>query len=263
VIGAAVVTDLDGTVVRSDETVSAATIEACRSLRARDIPVIAATARSPAGVRALQDLAPLLALAVCCGGSVGYAPESGSLLWRDTLQADAVRALLAFVRTALPEAGVAVYDGDSWRMTEAYLAIRTSRHRGPSAVVPVEALSEGSACAMTLCHPELAPAELIPLLAARGPALNLSYAGPEIVEIAPAGIDKASGVARALREVGVPADRAVAFGDMPIDIPMFTVVGHSVAMADAPPEVLAAATSVTPTVAEDGFATALSRLGLI
>jgi hydroxymethylpyrimidine pyrophosphatase-like HAD family hydrolase len=50
---------------------------------------------------------------------------------------------------------------------------------------------------------------------------------------------------------------------MPIDIPMFTVVGHSVAMADAPPEVLAAATSVTPTVAEDGFATALSRLGLI
>lgn len=261
--GAAVVTDLDGTIVRADETISEATISACRALRARGIPVIAATARSPAGVRALRTLVPHVTLAVCCGGSIGYAPEPAAVLWRDTLQSDSVRALLSFVRAELPEAGVAVYDGESWRMTEAYVAICTSLHNGPSAVVPVEAFDGVSACAMTLCHPVLRPAELIPLLTKRGLALNLSYAGPELVEIAPAGIDKASGVARALREVGVPAERAVAFGDMPIDIPMFTVVGSSVAMADAPEAVLAAATTVTATVEEDGFAQALTRLGLI
>jgi hypothetical protein len=263
VTGAAIVTDLDGTIVRADETISTATLSACRSLRAQGIPVIAATARSPAGVRALTDLAPLLTLAVCCGGSLGYAPESASVLWRDTLQPDAVQALLSFVHAELPDAGVAVYDGESWRMTEAYVAIRRSRHNGPAAVLPMDAFGEVAACAMTLCHPVLRPAELIPLLAERGIALSLSYAGPELVEIAPAGIDKASGVVRALREVGVPAEQAVAFGDMPIDIPMFTAVGRSVAMADAPPEVLAAATTVTATVQEDGFARALTRLGLI
>jgi Cof subfamily protein (haloacid dehalogenase superfamily) len=265
VTGAAIVTDLDGTVVRADETVSEATIAACRALRARGIPVIAATARSPAGLRALQDLTPHLTLAVCCGGSIGYAPESASVLWRETLPADAVRALLTLVRAELPEAGFASYDGESWRMTPAYLAIRTSRHKGPTAVVPADEFESGGApaCAMTLCHPVLPPAEVIEVLTERGIGLNLSYAGPELVEIGPAGIDKASGVLQALREVGVPAEDAVAFGDMPIDIPMFTVVGTSVAMADAPPEVRAAATTVTATVEEDGFSQALIRLGLV
>ena len=120
-----------------------------------------------------------------------------------------------------------------------------------------------AACAMTLCHPVLPPAEVIGLLTKRGIGLNLSYAGSELVEIGPAGINTASGVLRALREVEVPAEHAVAFGDMPIDIPMFTVVGTSVAMADAPEEVLSAATTVTGTVEDDGFSEALTRLGLI
>jgi hydroxymethylpyrimidine pyrophosphatase-like HAD family hydrolase len=158
---------------------------------------------------------------------------------------------------------VAAYDGSSWRMTEEYLAIRTSPHNGPTAVVPMEALAEVAACGMTLCHPVLRPEEIIAELEKRGLALSLSYAGPELVEIAAAGIDKASGVARALREVRVPGERAVAFGDMPIDIPMFTVVGTSVAMADAPPAVLSAATMVTATVEEDGFTAALTDLGLL
>lgn len=261
--GVAIVTDLDGTIVRADETVSAATIAACRSLRLRGIPVIAATARSPAGLRALQDLTPHLTLAVCCGGSIGYAPESETVLWRETLPVEAVQQLLAVVRAELPDAGFAAYDGESWRMTPAYVAIRSSLHKGPAAVVPPDDFGGGAACAMTLCHPELSPVELIGLLSHRGIGLNLSYAGPELVEIGPAGTDKASGVIRALREVEAPADQAVAFGDMPIDIPMFTVVGTSVAMADAPAEVLAAATTVTATVEEDGFARALTRLGLL
>jgi Cof subfamily protein (haloacid dehalogenase superfamily) len=265
VTGEAVVTDLDGTIVRADETISEATIAACRTLRTRGIPVIAATARSPAGLRALRDLTPHLTLGVCCGGSIGYAPGSETVRWRETLQADAVRTLLSLIRAELPDAGFAAYDGESWRMTPAYAAIRTSQHKGPVAVVPADEfeLSDAAACAMTLCHPELPPAKVIELLTARGIGLTFSYAGPELVEVGPAGVDKASGVLRALREVGVPTEHAVAFGDMPIDIPMFTVVGTSVAMADAPPEVLAAATTVTATVEEDGFAHALNRLGLI
>jgi Cof subfamily protein (haloacid dehalogenase superfamily) len=263
VTSAAVVTDLDGTIVRADGMISEATVSACQALRAQGIPVIAATARSPAGVRALTELTPHLTLTVCCGGSLGYAFEPAAVLWRDTLQSDAVQALLSLVRAELPEAGIAIYDGESWRMNEAYVAIRTSQHNGPSAVVSVDAFAGVAACAMTLCHPTLGPAELIALLTQRGIPLSLSFAGPEIVEIAPAGITKASGVVRALREVDVPAEQAVAFGDMPIDIPMFTAVGRSVAMADAPKEVLAAATTVTETVEEDGFARALSRLGLI
>jgi len=88
-------------------------------------------------------------------------------------------------------------------------------------------------------------------------------AGPRFVEVTAPSVDKASGVTRALRTVGVPPERAIAFGDMPIDIAMFSVVGHSVAMADAPVDVLAAATARTETVEDDGFARELVRRGLI
>ncbi|WP_275414894.1 HAD family hydrolase [Actinoplanes italicus] len=58
-------------------------------------------------------------------------------------------------------------------------------------------------------------------------------------------------------------ERAIAFGDMPIDISMFAVVGASVAMGDAPDEVLRAATTETASVEDDGFATTLADLGLV
>ncbi len=93
--------------------------------------------------------------------------------------------------------------------------------------------------------------------------VGLTYAGAEVVEVTAPSVDKASGVVRALRTLGVRPERAVALGDMPIDIAMFTAVGHSVAMADAPEEVRAAATWQTPGVAADGFARALERLGLV
>jgi hydroxymethylpyrimidine pyrophosphatase-like HAD family hydrolase len=45
----AVITDLDGTIVRPDGTVSLATAVAVRALRAARLPLILATARTPAG----------------------------------------------------------------------------------------------------------------------------------------------------------------------------------------------------------------------
>src|SRR5690348_18370734 len=45
-----------------------------------------------------------------------------------------------------------------------------------------------------------------------------------------------SDLLRALEMISVAPERAIAFGDMPIDIAMFSVVGHSVAMGDAPDE---------------------------
>ncbi|MFC7550000.1 HAD family hydrolase [Plantactinospora sp. GCM10030261] len=115
----------------------------------------------------------------------------------------------------------------------------------------------------SLCHPDLTPGELVDLLSTHGlgpTTATLTIAGTTIVDIAPAGIDKASGVLRALDVVGVAAEDTVAFGDMPVDIPMLTLVGHGVAMDNAHPDVLAAATSVTDGVEDDGFSRFVDRL---
>ncbi|MDO3702051.1 HAD family hydrolase [Micromonospora sp. C28SCA-DRY-2] len=262
----AVVTDLDGTIVRADGTVSEATLAAGRALRAAGIPLVAATARTPAGIRALGALAPLLSVAVCCTGAIGYDPVGDRLLWRERMPRETVTGLLDRLSGQLPDAELAVYDGRAWFMTAAYRAIRGADHFGPRAVVERRWLPEVDACVAAVCHPGLDPPALIAALSAAGTppvAATFGQAGARAVEVAPAGVDKASGVLRALAVLDVPSQRAVAFGDMPIDLPMFAAVGLGVAMADAHPEVLAAAGESTGGVEEDGFADWLRRARVI
>ncbi|MEV6629522.1 HAD family hydrolase [Actinoplanes sp. NPDC051470] len=256
----AVVTDLDGTVVRRDRTVSPATLRAAAALEARGIPLIAATARTPLGLKSLSTLVPHLAFAVCCSGAVGHVPASGATAWFDVLPRVVIADLIRTVKAA------AVFDGDEWRMTAAYRTMRPTGHQGRTSVVDAAALTEVEACSMVLCHPHRTAAELVAdlITAGFGPErVTLTYAGPRFVEVTAPSVDKASGVARALRTIGVPPAQTIAFGDMPIDIPMFSAVGHSVAMADAPPAVLAAATFHTENAENDGFAHMLTRLGIL
>ena len=53
----AVVTDLDGTVVRSDFSISPATLEALDLVRSAGIAFVIATARTPQGLEHFQELA--------------------------------------------------------------------------------------------------------------------------------------------------------------------------------------------------------------
>ena len=62
-----------------------------------------------------------------------------------------------------------------------------------------------------------------------------------LIEIAGAGVSKAVALAEVAAARGVTAADVVAFGDMLNDLPMLSWAGHAVAVANAHPEVLAAA----------------------
>jgi Cof subfamily protein (haloacid dehalogenase superfamily) len=84
--------------------------------------------------------------------------------------------------------------------------------------------------------------------------------GPWTVEVCAAGVSKAAALAELCLELGVAADEVVAFGDYPNDLPMLEWAGHAVAVANAHPDVLAAADEVTASNADDGVARVLERL---
>ena len=71
------------------------------------------------------------------------------------------------------------------------------------------------------------------------------------------------GVRAILAHRGLDAADAIGIGDSWNDREMFDVVGTSVVMGQADPELQRHADQVTASVAEDGVATALARLGLI
>jgi hypothetical protein len=60
--------------------------------------------------------------------------------------------------------------------------------------------------------------------------------------------------------LGIGAEDVWAFGDMPNDLPMIVWAGTAFAVANAHPDVIAAADHVCPSNDEDGVAQVLERL---
>lgn len=259
----AVVTDLDGTIVRVDGSVSAATGTAIMDLAAARIPLIVATARTPAGLAVLEPFLRQVTIAVCCNGSIGFDPANGQQIWRHELGPIDIMSVLA---EELPEAGIGVYDGRQWVLSETYYPARGKWPRGPYRVAALSALARVNACAMGICHPRLTSAQTAEILLRAGiqpEQAVLAYGADDILDVTPPGVEKAAGVTRALKTRRIEPRHAVVFGDAPNDLSMLRIAGRAVAVANAHPDVLAAATAVTSSVAEDGFSRELHRIGVI
>lgn len=110
-------------------------------------------------------------------------------------------------------------------------------------------------------HPERGGDHFIEAAAAAiGDLATVTSSGPQqLVEVSALGVDKGSALAEWCTDRGIGATEAVAFGDARNDVSMLIWAGTGVAMANAHPDVLAAADEITATNADDGVATWLER----
>lgn len=261
-----IATDLDGTIVRSDDTVSARTAAAFARARATGIPVVGVTGRGPRLIDlCLRDLhcadyfvfgqgARVVDLTGADGPAVLCAEMmDGALVAEILTRIEAVTGTLSVLVEPL-DAGDAFLLGDpnpAWRFSDlVHACSRAEALTGP--VIKAFAHAPG------MCADEL-------LAVARGligpEVAELTQAGLGYVEICPAGVTKASGLAVVAGCLGVdPADILV-FGDMPNDVSMFRYAGWDrVAVANAHPDLLAVADRVTGACDDDGVADYLERV---
>ncbi|MFJ3598692.1 HAD family hydrolase [Streptomyces sp. NPDC090126] len=257
-----VATDLDGTLLRPDGTVSARSRAALGRAAASGARHLIVTGRPVPGIRALLADLAYTGLVVCGQGTQLYDADAGRLLRSVALDREAADTALGKIEAEVGAVFAAVdQDGvDGVTLIEA-------GYRMPNPTLPAqrvgprEALWERPVIKVLVRHPELGDDALT--AAARGAVGDLAtvtMAGPGTVELAPRGVDKGTGLAAAAELLGIGAERTVAFGDMPNDLPMFAGSGLRVAMGNAHPELRAAADEVTLTHAEDGVAVVLERL---
>jgi Cof subfamily protein (haloacid dehalogenase superfamily) len=259
----AVVTDLDGTVVRSDGSVGDATAAAFAELAASGVPLLVATGRTPYGLRVLGPLTQHVDLAVCASGSLGYAPASDELLWRHPLQTAVIELVVRCLMRALPDAGIGLFDGRGWAVTQQYRDVRGAWPTGPRRVVPPSRLGEFDGSSLVVAHPNLTSGEIAAALAAEGVGhehATLTWASPRILDIVAPEVDKGVGLRQALAMLGIEPGQVIVFGDGINDLPLFAAVGCSVAVANAEPALLAVADLIAPSNDEDGVARMLRRL---
>ncbi|RKN38020.1 HAD family hydrolase [Streptomyces hoynatensis] len=266
-----VATDLDGTLLRSDHTISQRTRDALAAAQAAGAEHIVVTGRSVVWTRHILDQLGYVGLAVCAQGAELYHAGEHRLLTSVTLDRALAGSAVATLESAIGPLYLAVnrdgLDGDVVMEPE-FHAVAGGTYGAGEAGAPRPVRARGRAelfaepiSKVYLLHPGLTTDELATAARARiGDRVGIVVSGEHLVEMLPLGLTKATGLSLAARRLGVRGSQAVAFGDMPNDIPMLTWAAHGVAMAGAHPELRAVADEVTTSNDADGIAEVLERL---
>lgn len=259
-----IATDLDGTLLRPDRSVSPRTARVLEELRLAGVPIVLVTGRPIRWLRLVYEqlLTPLPA--ICANGAVAYDPLSDTVLRADPLVPGLLREVARRLRAAVPEVSLAVEIADSRQMRHE-AGYPVDREHDLDAIRAIEGPEElHSVPAVKLLaragvqDPDAFVQLVAGTLAGLAEATHSSYSG--LVEISAAGVTKAAGLAWFCDREEIPAGEVVAFGDMPNDLPMLTWAGRAVAVANAHPAVLEVADEVTLANTEDGVAAYLADL---
>ncbi|WOP19116.1 HAD family hydrolase [Raineyella sp. LH-20] len=267
-----VATDLDNTLLRSDKTVSPRTDAALRAAAAAGITVVPVTARQRLGLVTVAPQFVELAdsfggWAVCSNGALGLDLVTGRRLFEATMNVADQRDLVVRLTAAVPDVRFcAVRDGGDGFLVEAgyaELSVWADHNRDPRRmqVVGRSALADTPNNKMVARHPVLTARDLLDAFRALDlPGLQATSSGAPFLEVSAAGVGKAYGLQRLTDHLGIAAAQVVALGDGLNDLDMLAWAGWGVAMANAEPELRAAADQVAPGCDEDGFAQVLEAL---
>jgi Cof subfamily protein (haloacid dehalogenase superfamily) len=259
---ALIATDLDGTLLRSDGTISARSRSAIAAAHEAGLQIAFVTARPPRVMRHFAEHVGLSGMAVCSNGAILYDLARDEFISHERLEMTVARELIDLLRAQSPAIVFATEHGHSLAYEPDFPQFfdEPDDPSGPR-IDHAHRLCQDELTKLLVHHPDHGPDSLIELVSAHvGSRAYVNHSGGAFVEIGAPGVSKASGLARLCVQLGVAADQVIAFGDMPNDLPMLKFAGRGVAVANAHADVLAAADEVTASNDEDGVAKAIEAL---
>jgi Cof subfamily protein (haloacid dehalogenase superfamily) len=263
---ALVVTDVDGTLVAPDKTLTPRAVAAVERLHARNIAFSICSSRPPFGLRMMVEP---LRLKLPFGGYNGGAivePRLPALpvVEQVLIPPDTVKQAVAMFR----EHGIDcwLFVGNEWLCTNPAgdkVELETYTVQQPPTIVPEftdrHVAAVGKIVGPSEDHDRLARVTEI-MRRALAQRANVARSQPYYCDVIPPGIDKGRLVELlAERLGGVPRDEIMVLGDMDNDLEMFRKAGFGVAMGNASEAVKKQADAVTLSNEEDGFAAAIER----
>jgi Cof subfamily protein (haloacid dehalogenase superfamily) len=255
-----VATDLDGTVVRPDGSMSQRTARALRGVEEAGLRLVLVTGRPPRWMSSVVDATGHRGLAICANGAYVYDLHDEHIVEEFLLDPRDAQEAVRLVREVLPAAGFAVERQGGFSHDPQY---RPRWDADPARVAPVEELVQAP-MGKLLVRDETSTGDAM-LQAVRGRLAGVvdvthSNVNDCLLELSARGVSKATTLAHLARQWGIDRHEVVAFGDMPNDVAMLQWAGIGYAVAGAHPEVLDAVDHVTESVLEDGVAKVIEAL---
>ncbi|MFF2325833.1 MULTISPECIES: Cof-type HAD-IIB family hydrolase [unclassified Streptomyces] len=259
-----IASDLDGTLLRNDGSLSPRTLRALRTAESAGAEVVLVTARPPRFVDRLAEAAGLAGTAVCSNGALVYDIGTRTVVSTRVLPLTTARRVATALAAVVPEIGFALETGHQVLYEPAY-RLRLCEEIG--AELPVPSLADlwltDVPVTKLLAWSDRLDADTL-LAAAQegaGDEVQLTHSGGRgLLEISASGVTKADTLALLCAARGIDATEVVAFGDAPNDLTVLAWAGNGYAMGNAHPSVLAAIRKHTLSNEEDGVAHVIERL---
>lgn len=258
---ALVATDLDGTIVREDGTISERTVAAFARVEAAGARFVLVTGRPPRVMSTIAAAFGHRGTAICANGALAYDMRADAITTLHLIPPTVIATAMAALRAAVPGIGIAIEYPDGRAADELFQAISWDVNEaiprpGDAALFARPASKLLGRHLGYSCDDLLSRA-----LPAIGGLVSVSHSnGKGLIEASALGVSKATVIAELAASHGIGRESVIAFGDMPNDLPLLAWAGTSCAVANAHPEVLAAATHVIGSNDDDGVAAYLEKL---
>lgn len=259
--------DLDGTLVRSDQSISPRTIDTLVQVQQSGVKMAVASGRPTFGTAHVADalrLADFGGYVMSYNGGEIYDWGTKTRLHAQTLDEDIIPYIYMYAREhGMP---IMTYIGKevvSEVENNEYINYSVMRNRMTLRKVEdfvATAQGVGIVKCIIVGDPTLLPALEIEMQENLKGKAGVFRSEPFFLEIVPVGIDKAKGLSILLNKIGMQPSELIAFGDGYNDIPMLQFAGLGVAMGNAAEEIQKAADMVAQSNDDDGIAVLLEKL---
>jgi len=259
-----VLADVDGTLVTDAKQLTARTVAAVRSLKEAGVKFAVTSGRPPRGMQMLvQPLALELPLAAFNGGL--FARPDMSVIEERSIDPALVAQIVELIGE--DELDVWLYRGSDWLLRDAHAAhvkkeADTVRF-APTVVESFDGLTESIAKIVGISDDGERVAKAEADTRERfGEHVSAARSQPYYLDVTHPEANKGAVLHYFSHEYGIPLERIATLGDQPNDMLMFKGAGLSIAMGNAGEEVQRAATRVTASNEQEGFALAIERFVL-
>ncbi len=249
--------DIDGTLLTPDNRIPVKTRDKILKLEQRGIRFILVSARTPDGVRVVQNELGIKSTMVCYSGGL-ILDEGGRPLFSRQMPLEQAVEIKTLLEQDYPDICCNSYgmnrwvvddDRNPWVMQEAAIT------GGKAAVGDIGTLfSEdgGIHKFLLMGEPEVINGAA-QLLRKRYPKLTIQRSKDTYLEVMGENVKKSVGVNFLCQYYGISNEQAAAFGDGENDLDMLGAVGYGFAMANAPEAVKEQARYVTLSNEEEGI----------
>jgi Cof subfamily protein (haloacid dehalogenase superfamily) len=253
-----IVTDLDGTFLSPDGSVSRVNSTAVLAAQHAGVPVVFATGRPVRWLDVIRDLPGAHPTVIASNGAVLY--DLGAAQMLDRICIDPLVALRAVteLRVALPGTAFAFESGTRFGYEPDYSTWADDDGTDPAIFTgPAEQIAVAHEFVKMLVQNARVPPDAL-LDRVRdvvGDALTVTHSASRntgLVEVSAPGVSKASMLRRICTGLGVDASDVAAFGDMPNDLEMLSCVGMPHVVANAHPQLLGLGFTVVPANVDSG-----------